>query len=138
MNAPRLVRAGYRVGILALAVTAVLAASACASPFPAKHAGAGNHVCADKLAQATVATVPDLASCFDPSVAIDTTQLKPFAKSWRYIGESADEDSQHGVVAYIYEITYPSAVNGMTGQILVVLENGKGLISGAEIAQRVV
>lgn len=141
MNAsPRGLRARHGIWLVAF-VAALALASACASPFHAKGPTSGSHACADKLAQATVTSVPGLGDCFDATMKAavpDPAVLKPFARSWRYLGQSADEDSANGSVLYLYEITYPQPSNGMTGQVLGVWEDSHGLISGAGIIQRVV
>lgn len=114
MNASSVVRAGHRIGLLALVVTAVLALSGCSAFGVGKSSAANEHACSDKLVKEMVtnASVDGLWNCLSADlqntlhmygvegddVFTSPNQAAPNVVSQKYVGRS------NGVDVYVVVI----------------------------------
>ena len=136
MNASPVVRAGYRVGVLALAA---LSLSACAAnPFAGKAANSSHH-CADVVAQAITSgkSVPGTWACMAPELqntlhsygmdgdgAFADAALPPMTVT--YIGTQGD--------VVVYHVVIPATANqSAESLVLIIYTDAGGKVTNAGI-----
>lgn len=138
MNARPVLRAGYRTGLLALALAFLL--SACASPFQASVSGSANHHCSDLFANAAVGKVHiGLWNCLSHDLqnkvsaggqSGDDAMGAAFGTSYTYAG--AGQDTQN------YEVRLIPSLAAQYGAevVLAVWVDSTGRVTNAGIASQ--